>query len=385
MHNGAVPVLIPRVPPTAALLESYYPFDGLLLVEGEDVGPAYHPTQTTLPTSTRSALLDAHPADAHPDHEKDAIEFALVHHAFAHAVPILAICRGSQILNVAAGGTLIPDIDLCVTSDTPHIDYNNYDQHRHPIHIRPSTPLSQWFDHAPTVNVNSYHHQAISKLASRFLPMAHAPDGLIEAYYDPHTYDPENAKFIVGLQFHPERMQHIPTALADQPPLYDYPGCPRPYQHFVTAATAYKRNRLSRLPSPRASLPSSALHNRVLNENTLQNRYSDDDLQRIIRSGGTVHGSTLILKMLQKENEARHVNITSCNDTNLDLCHPNARTRWKHFRRTIEQARRALQGLTDQRMIDDAHAMLQNLSDMCQSVIPQDSGSQRQKRLASRA
>jgi gamma-glutamyl-gamma-aminobutyrate hydrolase PuuD len=80
-----------------------------------------------------------------------------------------------------------------------HINFARYDTYRHSISIVPGTPLEKWYQRR-TLLVNSYHHQGIRDLARRFKPMAYAKDGLVEAYYDP------KAKFVVGLQFHPERM-----------------------------------------------------------------------------------------------------------------------------------------------------------------------------------
>ncbi|KAL9256616.1 putative glutamine amidotransferase [Drosera capensis] len=68
--------------------------------------------------------------------------------------------------------------------------------------------------------VNSYHHQGVERLAQRFVPMPFAPDGLIEGFYDPDAYNPEEGKFIMGRQFHPERMRR--SDMDD----FDYPGCP---------------------------------------------------------------------------------------------------------------------------------------------------------------
>jgi gamma-glutamyl-gamma-aminobutyrate hydrolase PuuD len=92
------------------------------------------------------------------------------------------------------------------------MDYADYDGHRHPVRVLPGTPLQEWFaeslggEGADEMMVNSYHHQGVRRLAERFVPMAFAPDGLVEGFYDPDAYSLGEGKFIMGLQFHPERI-----------------------------------------------------------------------------------------------------------------------------------------------------------------------------------
>ena len=120
--------------------------------------------------------------------------------ALRQKLPILGICRGSQLLNVVCGGTLYGDVQKEKNSPLKHIDFDHYDTYRHPISIVRRQPARRSGIGANTLQVNSYHHQGIRDLAPRFKPMAYAEDGLVEAFYDP------KAKFVVGLQFHPERM-----------------------------------------------------------------------------------------------------------------------------------------------------------------------------------
>ncbi|KAK7259946.1 hypothetical protein RIF29_25580 [Crotalaria pallida] len=111
-----------------------------------------------------------------------------------------------------------------------HINYDDYDGHRHVVKVVENTPLHHWFKDYLVENgkmeifVNSYHHQGGKRLAQRFVPMAFAPDGLIEGFYDPDAYNPEEGKFIMGLQFHPERMRKPDC---DE---FDYQGCPFAYK-----------------------------------------------------------------------------------------------------------------------------------------------------------
>ncbi|KAJ8548269.1 hypothetical protein K7X08_030738 [Anisodus acutangulus] len=122
------------------------------------------------------------------------------------------------------------------------MNYENYDGHRHVVKIVENTPLHKWFkdslgddDDKMEIWVNSYHHQGVKKLAQRFVPMAFANDGLIEGFYDPDAYNPEEGKFIMGLQFHPERMRGQDSGD------FDYPGCAMAYQEFVKAVIAYEK------------------------------------------------------------------------------------------------------------------------------------------------
>ncbi|CAN4083179.1 unnamed protein product [Withania somnifera] len=120
------------------------------------------------------------------------------------------------------------------------MNYDNYDGHRHVIEVAKETPLHHWFkdsleDGRMEISVNSYHHQGVKRLAQRFVPMAFAPDGLVEGFYDPDAYNPAEGKFIMGLQFHPERMRQEGS---DE---FDYPGCTFAYQEFVKAVVAYQK------------------------------------------------------------------------------------------------------------------------------------------------
>ncbi|KAH7847480.1 hypothetical protein Vadar_026535 [Vaccinium darrowii] len=94
--------------------------------------------------------------------------------------------------------------------------------------------------------VNSYHHQGVKRLAQRFVPMAFGPDGLVEGFYDPDAYNPDEGKFIMGLQFHPERMR---KPNSDE---FDYPGCPSAYQEFVKAVIAYQKRLNSSTDAPKS-------------------------------------------------------------------------------------------------------------------------------------
>eukprot|EP00439_Symbiodinium_sp_Y106_P001463 s6251_g1.t1 len=139
------------------------------------------------------------------------------------------------MLNVMRGGTLIGDIESQTDSKIKHLRDSSepdYDSYRHPITVKPQTPLAEWF-----ADSLGQHEDPNSLMESRqrfrarvgegelgwsLAPMAHSPDGIIEGFYDPR-YNPKMGQFVVGLQFHPERM------------LSDYPGCARCYESFLEA------------------------------------------------------------------------------------------------------------------------------------------------------
>jgi len=189
IRAGLLPVMVPVAEGAAACLPGYMSgMKGLLLVEGEDVEPERY---KALPENLKY-VETTHPL-------KDKIEIRLIRHALRLKLPIMGICRGSQLLNVVCGGTLYGDVQKEKSSPLRHIDAAHYDTYRHAISIVTGSPLEKWY-RRNTLQVNSYHHQGVRKLARRFKPMAFAGDGLVEAFCDP------NAEFVVGLQFHPERM-----------------------------------------------------------------------------------------------------------------------------------------------------------------------------------
>ncbi|KAL1323144.1 hypothetical protein HN51_068200 [Arachis hypogaea] len=244
---GAVPVIVPRVSGVHTLLESFEPIHGVLLCEGEDIDPSWYEQDTTdLSQQELEEIRRIHASDTAIDKEKDSIELSLAKLCLERNIPYLGICRGSQVLNVACGGTLYQDIGKELSKNVPleqrviHMNYDDYDGHRHVVKVVEKTPLHHWFkdsleEEGMNILVNSYHHQGVKRLAQRFVPMAFAPDGLIEGFYDPDAYNPEEGKFIMGLQFHPERMRK-PNSEE-----FDYPGCPFAYKEFVKAVIAYQK------------------------------------------------------------------------------------------------------------------------------------------------
>lgn len=169
--------------PAAVLAE----VDGVLLTGGLDVDPAQYGET-------------AHPAtEAAPD--RDRFEIPLSRGAVAQDVPLLAICRGVQVLNVAGGGTLVQDIPTAIDSRVDHAVDVPKDQIAHSVHVMPHTRLAEALGASAdlaTCDVNSRHHQAVGQLAPAFVASAVSPDGIVEAIERP------GAAFCLGVQWHPE-------------------------------------------------------------------------------------------------------------------------------------------------------------------------------------
>ena len=188
IHAGGEPRLID---PSVSLSDALEGVGGLLLTGGEDVAPARY-GETPHPT-------------VHVNQERDAFEIALIEESMRRDLPVLGICRGVQILNVACGGTLVQDIPSQLSGALDHNlvppAHQSFDL-AHEIWLDRDTLLARLLREAigtgDTCAVNSRHHQAVKDLAPGFRMSATAPDGVIEAIEDPRL------SFCVGVQWHPE-------------------------------------------------------------------------------------------------------------------------------------------------------------------------------------
>lgn len=183
----AVPVDFKGMPVDSAemLLESC---DGLLLTGGEDVDPARY-----------GRAGDRSLCEINDD--RDTLEFALIRKAMKLKMPILGVCRGQQILNVAMGGSLIVDIPTEKPSSVVHRceDYKNC---THVVRIDTSSNLYKITKAAGGI-VNTNHHQAINNVSSAFLPVAWSEDDIVEAI---EYGNPSGNPYLQAVQWHPERM-----------------------------------------------------------------------------------------------------------------------------------------------------------------------------------
>ena len=162
---------------------------GLLLTGGGDVDPVFY-------------REERHPSVEDAEPGRDEFELDLARRALDADLPLLAICRGSQVLNVAAGGTLVQDIPTAVETTLPHAVNQPRDAIAHEIHLTPGSRLGQVLGGSVgashTCRVNSRHHQSVGVIGRKLAASATAPDGVIEAIEAP------GADFCIGVQWHPE-------------------------------------------------------------------------------------------------------------------------------------------------------------------------------------
>jgi len=176
--------------------------DGLLLQGGADVSPQSYAEQATSP-------------EWPGDRVRDMYELELLHEFIESGKPVLGVCRGCQLINVAFGGTLYQDIATDVPTAGAHVN-EHYDQHRHGIHFPDGSTLANMFPGRRDAIVNSIHHQAVKTLGRDLnIEAVSAADGIIEAV----RY--RRAPFVMGVQWHPEFHRAGGPELLDCTPLLD--------------------------------------------------------------------------------------------------------------------------------------------------------------------
>nr|WP_281364375.1 gamma-glutamyl-gamma-aminobutyrate hydrolase family protein [Microcella alkalica] len=179
--GGAVAGLPPQPPHPAAVERALDGIDGLILTGGKDVDAALYGEL-------------AHPENDAPRPDRDAWEIALVRAAIARDLPVLGICRGLQVLNVALGGTLVQHLPDVLGSN--RYSYGNATFADNPVLTEPGTRIAGMLGAGLTVK--SYHHQAIDHLAPGLTVSARGDEGIIQAV------DIDGLSFGVAVQWHPE-------------------------------------------------------------------------------------------------------------------------------------------------------------------------------------
>jgi putative glutamine amidotransferase len=189
---GGIPVLLPPAPGIAGVLGR---LDGLVLSGGGDIDPARYGAERDQACGPASA-------------ERDTAELALCQAALASGLPLLAICRGMQIVNVALGGTLHQHLPDVVGHEGHSPDPGSYG--RHPVTVAEGSRLAAVLGQTHA-SVPTHHHQAVDVLGAGLIPVAWAEDGIVEAAE--FATRAAAAPFMVAVQWHPEA--------GDDPALFD--------------------------------------------------------------------------------------------------------------------------------------------------------------------
>lgn len=209
MSQGAVAYLIPPPGPDSAvgLAELAHGLHGLLLQGGSDIAPENYGESPLRPEWKGDAV-------------RDAYEQALLREFLHQGKPVLGICRGAQLINVAFGGSLYQDIATQLPVAGNHRDWEAYDRNFHELRILPGTRTSRIYGGATKGRVNTVHHQAIRRLGDGLAAEAFCAgagkdgDAVIEAV---SLRDPRH--YVYGVQWHPEFQDPADATLLPAAPI----------------------------------------------------------------------------------------------------------------------------------------------------------------------
>ena len=200
-NAGLVPLVVPPLADPVAADRILAAVDGLVLTGGEDVDPEYFGEK-------------AHPKLGTVNRARDATEIALISAARRLRMPVLAICRGIQVINVECGGSLIQDISAQRSGALSHDGHGgSRNQALHKVRIEKDSILALATG-ATEIEVNSLHHQAIDRLGDGLRVTAVAPDGIIEGIESSDDW------WVLAVQWHPEEMDRCAHAGAEPGPLF---------------------------------------------------------------------------------------------------------------------------------------------------------------------
>lgn len=182
---GAVPVVLPVVKNTELVREMLVGLDGVLLSGGSDIDPAFY-----------GADVNVH--CGYINHTVDAFTLCAAKEAYNAGLPVFGICKGIQAINVAFGGTLYQDLPAEKEGSLQHSQMAPRSNPTHEIEIDEDSFLYPVL--GSRARVNSFHHQAVKRIADGFRVTARARDGVVECL------EKEDGGFVCGVQFHPEMM-----------------------------------------------------------------------------------------------------------------------------------------------------------------------------------
>ncbi|MFI5689097.1 gamma-glutamyl-gamma-aminobutyrate hydrolase family protein [Streptomyces sp. NPDC051636] len=189
--SGAIPVVIVTGTDSAAIRHLVERVDGLLLPGGVDA-PDPHPRHFGEEARPETVI----------DKDLDALEITAIAHANSLGMPMLGVCRGCQILNVALGGSLVQHLE---PGDLNHLQDLPLDTETHDLRLEAGSRLAA-LSGGTLLRVNSLHHQAIARTAPVLRAVGTSQDGVVEAV---ESTDPD--RWTVGVQYHPEELLHQPA------------------------------------------------------------------------------------------------------------------------------------------------------------------------------
>jgi len=211
-QSGGIPIMLPITSDDEIIDEYLNIVDGIYFSGGSDINPLLFGED---PIKSLGAV----------DYERDEFEIKLCKKASLKDMPMLGICRGQQLINVAAGGNLYQDIYSQKTNangHSPKFCFGGYEHHK--VNIKNNSKIYDMFN-ANEIKTNSFHHQAVKEVAKGYIATAYAEDGIIEGI------ESTTLTFAVGLQWHPEIMYER------------YPIFCNAYIALINAATAYSKTK----------------------------------------------------------------------------------------------------------------------------------------------
>jgi putative glutamine amidotransferase len=190
LKSGGIPVVMPLMRDDSMIVELLKSVDGIIFPGGGDFDPAYYHEKPIPQMGSVNA-------------PRDTFEMRLLHLAAENGVPVLGICRGLQLINIAFGGSLYQDIPAqYYDKSVSHRQKKSNNEPSHSVIVEDSTVFSKIVGEK-ILMVNSAHHQAVKRLADGFTISGKAADGIVEA-----MEKMDSTHWILGVQFHPEQLIH---------------------------------------------------------------------------------------------------------------------------------------------------------------------------------
>ena len=184
--SGGIPLIIPTLEKVENIQELARLFDGIILSGGGDPDPLLFGEEPV-------------PEQGEIEPPRDYLEITLAEQALNSGLPLLGICRGMQMINLAAGGSIYQDIGMRNKKNVKHMQQAPRWYPTHSVYITPQSRLASIFKRE-NLRVNSFHHQSVKRLANGLTSCAHASDGVVEAL------ESTGENLVMGVQWHPETM-----------------------------------------------------------------------------------------------------------------------------------------------------------------------------------